>query len=82
VKAPPDRSVVSRAGSNEMNEDQLLQLRSSIEGQLRWALQHNGDEELVDILRSESERLSEIIDAPRCRGVAAPHSRSLKFGTL
>jgi hypothetical protein len=48
-----------------MNKDQLLQLRSSIEAQLSWALQHNGDEELVDILRSESARLSEIIDAQR-----------------
>jgi hypothetical protein len=53
-----------------MNKDQWLQSRS-IEGQLRWALQHNGDEELVDILRSESERLSENIDAPRCPRVAA-----------
>jgi hypothetical protein len=49
---------------NEMNTEQLLHLRRSIEAQLCWALRHNGDEELVDILRSESERLS----APRPSG--------------
>jgi hypothetical protein len=48
-----------------MDRDQLLQLRSGIEAQLSWALQHEGDEELLDILRSESARLSEIIDAQR-----------------
>ena len=46
-----------------MNTERLLHLRRSIEAQLCWALQHNGDEELVDILRSESERLSAIINA-------------------
>jgi hypothetical protein len=44
-----------------MNEQQFLQLRRGVEAQLRWALRHNGDEELLDILCSESQRLSEII---------------------
>jgi hypothetical protein len=48
-----------------MDRDQLLQLRSGVEAQLSWALQHDGDEELVDILRSENARLSEIIAAQR-----------------
>jgi len=47
-----------------MNKEELLRLRKSVEAQLRWALRHNGDEELVNILHSESERISAMIE--RC----------------
>jgi len=45
-----------------MNKEQLLKVRKDVERQLRWALQHNGDEELLDLLHSESERLSKIAE--------------------
>ncbi len=45
-----------------MNEEELLRLRKSVERQLNWAARHNGDEELLDLLRSESQRLSAMIE--------------------
>jgi hypothetical protein len=48
-----------------MNEEELLQLRRGVEAQFSWVLKHNGDEELADLLRSERERLSGIINPPQ-----------------
>jgi hypothetical protein len=48
-----------------MNEEELLQLRRGVEAQFNWVLKHNGDEELADLLRSERERLSGIINPPQ-----------------
>jgi hypothetical protein len=50
---------------SEMNEEELLQLRRGVEAQFSWVLKHNGDEELADLLRSERERLSGIINPPQ-----------------
>ncbi len=44
-----------------MTRKQLEQLRESVEEQLRWALLHDGDQELLDLLRIESDRLSTTI---------------------
>lgn len=41
-----------------MTRMQLEQQRAGIEAQMRWAFLHDGDEELVDLLRSEIERIS------------------------
>jgi hypothetical protein len=51
-----------------MNKEKLLQLQRRVEAQFGWVLRHNGDEELVDLLRSERERLSGIINPtiPTC----------------
>jgi hypothetical protein len=48
-----------------MNEEELLQLRRGVEAQFSWALKHSGDEELADLLRSEGERLSGIVNPPQ-----------------
>jgi len=45
-----------------MNKEQLLRLRRSVDAQLCWATLHDGDEELLDVLRSESERLAAMIE--------------------
>ena len=46
-----------------MTRNQLEQHRAGIEAQMRRAILHDGDEELVDLLRSEIERISaEIVD--------------------
>ena len=50
---------------SEMDKEEFLQLRRSVEAQFSWVQRHNGDEELADLLRSERERLSGIINAPR-----------------
>jgi hypothetical protein len=46
-----------------MSKGQLSRLRGSIEAQLRWAVAYGGDRELLDLLRSESERLSAQLKA-------------------
>jgi hypothetical protein len=40
-----------------MNRKQLEQLREGVEAQMRWAVLHGGDQELLDLLRIESDRL-------------------------
>jgi hypothetical protein len=37
---------------------QLEMLRHGVEAQLRWALVYGGDQELIDLLRDQSDRLS------------------------
>jgi hypothetical protein len=50
-----------------MNRRELEQTRDRVEEQLRWALVHDGDQELLDLLPIESERLSLKITAmSRC----------------
>jgi hypothetical protein len=41
-----------------MNRKQLEQQQKFVEAQMRWALLYGGDEELLDLLRIESDRLS------------------------
>jgi len=43
---------------SKMTREQLEHQRESVEAQLRWAILHDGDEELLDLLRFESDRLS------------------------
>jgi hypothetical protein len=44
-----------------MTRQQLEQLREGVEAQMRWAVLHGGDQELLDLLRVESDRLSVMI---------------------
>jgi hypothetical protein len=44
-----------------MTRQQLEQLREGVEAQMRWAVLHGGDQELLDLLRVESDRLSGMI---------------------
>jgi hypothetical protein len=52
---------------SQMNRKQLEQHRKFIEVQTRWALLYGGDQELLDLLRIESDRLSVMIEQ-RSRG--------------
>jgi hypothetical protein len=40
-----------------MTRKQLEQQRGGVEAQIRWALLHGGDQELLDLLRFERARL-------------------------
>jgi hypothetical protein len=44
-----------------MTRQQLEQKRDGLEAQIHWAALHRGDEELMDVLRHESGRLSGMI---------------------
>jgi hypothetical protein len=44
-----------------MFRKQLERQREGVEAQMRWALLHGGDQELLDVLRIESERLLAMI---------------------
>jgi hypothetical protein len=45
-----------------MTRNQLEQVRKSVQAQLRWAMLHDGDEELQELLCFENDRLSAMID--------------------
>jgi hypothetical protein len=45
-----------------MTRQRLELLWHSVERQIRWAAAHGGDQELLDLLRHESDRLSTTID--------------------
>jgi hypothetical protein len=44
-----------------MTRKQLEQQREGVEAQMRWAVLHGGDQELLDLLRVESDCLSVMI---------------------
>jgi hypothetical protein len=44
-----------------MIREQLEHTRDRVEAQMRWAVLHGGDEELLSLLRVESDRLSMMI---------------------
>jgi hypothetical protein len=44
-----------------MNRKLLEQQREGVKAQLRWAVLHGGDQELLDLLRIESDRLLAMI---------------------
>jgi hypothetical protein len=44
-----------------MTRKELEQLREGVEAQLRWALLHDGDQELLELLRVESDRLTAMM---------------------
>jgi hypothetical protein len=46
-----------------MTRKQLEQVREGVEAQMRWALAHGGDQELLDLLRIECDRLFPKIEA-------------------
>jgi hypothetical protein len=46
-----------RPVGNQMTRKQLEQQRERVETQMRWAAVHDGDQELLDLLRLESDRL-------------------------
>jgi hypothetical protein len=45
-----------------MTRKPLEQQRECVEAQLRWAELHGGDQELLDLLRVESDRLFAMIE--------------------
>jgi hypothetical protein len=45
-----------------MTREQLEQVRKNVQAQLRWAMLHDGDEELQELLCFENDRLSAMID--------------------
>jgi hypothetical protein len=44
-----------------MTREQLEQKRDGLEAQMHWAALHHGEQELMDVLRDESERLAGMI---------------------
>jgi hypothetical protein len=44
-----------------MAREQLEQQRERVKAQMRWAVVHGGDQELLDLLRLESDRLFAMI---------------------
>jgi hypothetical protein len=44
-----------------MTREQLEQKLDGLKAQVHWAALHHGDQELVDVLRDESDRLSGMI---------------------
>ncbi len=66
-----------------MTRKQLEQLREGVEAQMRWALAHGGDQELLDLLRIESFRLFLKIEAmsrsPDCPADHQPGCEALGF---
>jgi 3-deoxy-D-arabino-heptulosonate 7-phosphate (DAHP) synthase len=45
----------------QMNRNQLEQQCKSVEAQMRWAELHGGDQELLDLLNIERDRLFAVI---------------------
>jgi hypothetical protein len=54
-----------------MTRYQFEQQRERVEAQLRWALLHGGDQELLDLLRVESDRLFAMIENCPSQATAA-----------
>jgi hypothetical protein len=55
-----------------MTRRQLEQQRERVEAQMRWAVVHGGDQELLDLLRLERDRLFAMIGQSHSRGDAVP----------
>jgi hypothetical protein len=56
-----------------MTREQLEQVRKNVQAQLRWAMLHDGDEELQELLCFENDRLAAMIDElPRSTPQTAP----------
>jgi hypothetical protein len=53
-----------------MTRKQLEQQREVVEAQMRWALLYGGDQELLDLLRFESDRLFAMTDSTRLAAVS------------
>jgi hypothetical protein len=63
-----------------MPRKQLEQLRECVDAQLCWALSHCGDQELLDLLRLESDRLSVMIQRCRDRTVGKRRNSQSRSG--
>jgi hypothetical protein len=62
-------------GEKKMTREQLEQVRKSVQAQLRWAMLHDGDEELQELLCFENDRLSAMIgELPRSTQQNLPRS--------
>jgi hypothetical protein len=48
-----------------MTREQLERKRDGVKAQIRWAALHRGDQELIDVLRDESSRLSMMLGRPK-----------------
>jgi hypothetical protein len=76
-----------------MTRKQLEQQRERVEAQMRWAVIHGGDQELLDLLRLESDRLFAMIcqfipeekrrhrDSSKLRQYSPSHSNSGQVGS-
>jgi hypothetical protein len=56
-----------------MTRQQLELLWQGVERQMGWAAVHGGDQELLDLLRNESDRLSTTIDQCAGKPITAQH---------
>jgi undecaprenyl pyrophosphate synthase len=56
IRFSAERTARNRQ-ENRMTRKLLEQQRECVEAQLRWAVLHGGDQELVDLLRVESGRI-------------------------
>jgi hypothetical protein len=61
------RQANANRRENQMTRTQLEQQREGVEAQIRWTVLHGGDQELLDLLRIESDRLCVMIG--QCRRV-------------
>ena len=52
---------LSHRRENQMDREQLEQVRKSVDAQLRWAMLHDGDQELLEVLLFERHRLSVLM---------------------
>jgi hypothetical protein len=57
-----------------MNRKQLVRQRERVEAQMRWAEAHCGDQELLDLLRLESDHLFAMIGQSHSREESSPSS--------
>jgi hypothetical protein len=56
-----------------MTRQQLELLLHGVERQMRWATVHGGNQELLDLLRDGSDRLSMAIDQRSPKSITAQH---------
>jgi Fe-S cluster biogenesis protein NfuA len=57
---------------NQMTKTQLEQQCEGTEAQIRWAVLHGGDQELLDLLHIENDRLCVMMGQCQSRGSTAP----------
>jgi hypothetical protein len=59
--AEPDVTHLGTLPPESRPWEQLEQVRKSVEAQLHWAVLHDGDEELLELLLFERDRLSALM---------------------
>jgi hypothetical protein len=65
-----------------MTRTQLERQREGVEAQIRWAVLHGGDQELLDLLRIESDRLCVMIGQCHSQVSTAPSTSPRKIQSI